>query len=77
MGAPEVLGRIFRIVRWKIVFGYRDGQAAVFVSEIFLGQGLGVIFKVAADKELPLTFGGDNRNAGVLRFGEDFKLRRL
>ena len=55
MGAPGHLRRARRVIVRKIVLRNGDVQPLLLVPEILLGQGIGVVFRMTQNEEMPVV----------------------
>ncbi len=71
---PPADNGCFRIVVTRIVIHrHMDGKSLVFIPEILLFQGIGIIFRVAGDEDLPSFLTHDSVNPCFRRGGENLQ----
>lgn len=74
MAAPGADRLLRRIVVREIVVGQLDGQTFVQIAEVFVGQRVGLVLRVAEDKDLPAVVVGDDVHPGNRGGGQDVQL---
>ena len=74
MAAPGADRLLRRIVVREIVVGQLDGQPFVQIAEVFVGQRVGLVLRVAENKDLPAVVVGDDVHPGNRGGGQDVQL---
>ncbi len=75
MAPPGVYGPLAVVVIWIVVGGDGNGETLMFVPQVFLFQGVRVVFPVAGDEDLAAVLGHDGVNPCLRGGGQDAQLR--
>ena len=78
MTAPGADGCLGIVVAWEVIFGDLGVKPQIFVTGVFLIQGIGIILRVTCEEYLSASLGLYCINACLVRGGKYLKsLSRL
>ena len=74
-GAPAYQGRLCGLVVGEVVVRNIDVDALVYIPEVLIGQGVGIVFGVSGNKEAAVILALYCKDASLLRDSQQLQFR--